>query len=105
VRQVAGWSVLLGLILGCGTGVSSGEGSTRSTLTAESHAGSSPPQATLTIFASGLNNPRGLKFGPDGQLYLAEAGVGGSNSLPRRRIALRLTWWAPTPEAPSVLAP
>jgi hypothetical protein len=82
VRQVAGWSVLLGLILGCGPGVSSGEGSTQSTLTAESHTGSSPPQATVTVFASGLNNPRGLKFGPDGQLYLAEGGVGGSNPAP-----------------------
>ena len=34
----------------------------------------------FTIFASGLNNPRGLTFGPDGNLYVAEAGLGGTNS-------------------------
>ncbi|HYH16190.1 MAG TPA: ScyD/ScyE family protein [Flavisolibacter sp.] len=36
--------------------------------------------ATVTVFATGLNNPRGLKFGPDRQLYVAEAGTGGTNS-------------------------
>src|ERR1041385_9316888 len=32
----------------------------------------------VTVYASGLNNPRGLTFGPDGNLYLAEGGLGGS---------------------------
>jgi hypothetical protein len=28
----------------------------------------------VTVFAAGLTNPRGLKFGPDGNLYVAEGG-------------------------------
>lgn len=35
---------------------------------------------TVTPYASGFNNPRGLKFGPDGYLYVAEGGPGGTNS-------------------------
>jgi hypothetical protein len=31
-------------------------------------------QASMTVFAKGLSNPRGLKFGPDGYLYVAEGG-------------------------------
>ena len=33
--------------------------------------------ATITVVASGLNNPRGINFGPDGALYVAEGGSGG----------------------------
>src|SRR5579871_6277057 len=36
--------------------------------------------ASASVFASGLNNPRGLKFGPDGNLYIAEGGIGGTDS-------------------------
>jgi hypothetical protein len=34
----------------------------------------------VSVYASGLNNPRGLKFGPDGHLYVAEGGTGGGES-------------------------
>ena len=36
--------------------------------------------AQFTIVATGLNNPRGLAFGPGGVLYVAEGGLGGTHS-------------------------
>ena len=33
-----------------------------------------------TLYATGLNDPRGLRFGADGFLYVAEAGLGGKHS-------------------------
>jgi hypothetical protein len=33
--------------------------------------------SNVKVFSSGLNSPRGLTFGPDGYLYVAEAGTGG----------------------------
>ncbi len=40
------------------------------------------PQASwnVHVFATGLQGPRGLKFGPNGMLYVAEAGTGGGTS-------------------------
>lgn len=42
----------------------------------------------ISVVAGGLNNPRGLNFGPDGRLYVAEAGSGGDGMC------------APGPEGP-----
>jgi len=35
----------------------------------------------VTVYASGLNNPRGLIFGPDRMLYVAEGGIGGTQAM------------------------
>lgn len=40
----------------------------------------SATQSNVSVYAVGFNNPRGLTFGPDGLLYVAEGGPGGSNS-------------------------
>ena len=35
------------------------------------------PAVSVSVYATGLDNPRGMTFGPDGRLYVAEAGNGG----------------------------
>jgi glucose/arabinose dehydrogenase len=39
---------------------------------------------TVTTVASGLNGPREMKFGPDGALYVGEAGTGGPTATVSR---------------------
>ena len=38
------------------------------------------PSPNVSVYATGLDNPRGLTFGPDGYLYVAEGGAGGATS-------------------------
>jgi hypothetical protein len=38
-------------------------------------------KAKVSVYASGLNNPRGLTFGPHGALYVAEGGDPAGNTL------------------------
>ncbi|MDQ4215862.1 ScyD/ScyE family protein [Microbacterium capsulatum] len=44
-------------------------------------AAAAPPPGDVHVVVSGLDNPRGLAFGPGGQLYIAEAGHGGPMAL------------------------
>ena len=40
------------------------------------------PKASFTTVASGFDNPRGLAFGDEGRLFVAEAGKGGPKCVP-----------------------
>lgn len=51
-------------------------------------------EPSVKVFATGLNSPRGLKFGPSGDLYVAEGGTGGTNS------AIGLCTQVPPPVGP-----
>ena len=42
--------------------------------------------ADISVYATGFNNPRGLKFGPDGHLYVAEGGPWRPNYPGRRHL-------------------
>ena len=38
------------------------------------------PSANVSVFATGVESPRGFRFGPDGSFYVAEAGMAGTTS-------------------------
>jgi hypothetical protein len=69
--------ILAALAAGCDTPA---DGPTAPAAPARPAAAEATALATPTVFATGLRFPRGLAFGPDGALYVAEAGLGGSHS-------------------------
>ena len=46
---------------------------------------------TWQVVVSGLDNPRGLAFGPEGALYIAQAGSGGDGPEKMVRSTSRTT--------------
>lgn len=65
-----------------------------------------PPSATsVTVFATGFNNPRGLKFGPGGDLYVAEGGTGGPLSTAATDTTPALCPQVPVPIGPYTGSP
>jgi hypothetical protein len=76
-------ALVLVLVTACGGGGEDGRASTAGTRATALSAARSPgkkPRGSVVVtnYATGLTSPRGLAFGADGDLYVAEAGTGGS---------------------------
>jgi hypothetical protein len=66
-----------------------------------------PPaaEATAEVIATGLNNPRHLAIGPDGRLYVAEAGLGAGSPEAGARAGLGPTGSVTVVERPASARP
>ena len=63
---------------GAATAAPGSKAKSPSTAMAEAAHGASGGGGGLKVVAEGLDNPRGIGFGPDGALYVAESGSGGA---------------------------
>lgn len=72
-------AVLLAVVVAAACGGSDGSESRATALGAPRGQAPGEPRGSVVItpYATGLTSPRGLTFGPDGLLYVAEAGSGG----------------------------
>lgn len=68
--------LLIAMICGCSE--------TSRGLSPQANGLSAPPGFTVSTFASGLERPRMLAVGPDGELYVSEMGAGRVTRLPDR---------------------
>ena len=71
-RTLAFPLVMLALLSACADNASTPLDPTTARLSAKKDAPAAPP--SVTVVMSNLDNPRGLAWGPEGALYVAEAG-------------------------------
>jgi hypothetical protein len=78
LRRTAALTVLL-LAAGCGGGGDTPTAASETALGSRQDEGRGDARGPVVVrpYATGLTSPRGLTFGPDGLLYVAEAGSGG----------------------------
>ena len=77
-RRLPALLILLS-VLACGSGTGPDAASVAPDASNASSRSSSTP-LTPSVFATGFEFPRGLSFGPNGDLYVAEAGAGGAGN-------------------------
>jgi hypothetical protein len=67
-------------IAGCESGTAPGIADVASSAPAGAYSRSTGEVGTVSVFATGLEFPRGLTFASNGDLYVAEAGTGGTET-------------------------